>query len=188
MYVAFDVQQEAIQVPVPLSVGNCKKIQIYFSFPKWMQLCLLWLFIRSHIPVKWHHAREIKLFWHIICWKISYKWKIYLHFSTKQYGMLRFLSLLDKTHLTLNAPFRAFYVKERVSIDWSNMTTPWHVNAFRIIGALCDECTENPWMPRTKDQWCEALVISLLLAWRSCWTHRRVAGDFGRHYTDVASL
>ena len=46
------------------------------------------------------------------------------------------------------------------------------------------------WILLIKDQWCRALVLSLLLVWTSCWKkqNNRVASDLGCHNTHVMSL
>ena len=40
----------------------------------------------------------------------------------------------------------------------------------------------------TKGLWCEALVLSLLLAWTNFWTNSHVNGDLNGHDPDVMSL
>ena len=45
----------------------------------------------------------------------------------------------------------------------------WFGSTFSLTGLLWWESTGHRWIPITKVQWCEALELSLLLAWKSCW-------------------
>ena len=55
-------------------------------------------------------------------------------------------------------------------------------NIFRVTGHLCGEFTRPRWIPRTKGQWCGALMFSLICVWINDWVKKnREAGDLRRY-------
>ena len=54
---------------------------------------------------------------------------------------------------------------------------------FRVTGPLCWEFTGHRWIPRTKGQWREALMFSLIFAWTNNWANNGGTGDLRRHCT-----
>ena len=57
--------------------------------------------------------------------------------------------------------------------------------SYACVCSLCWESTSHQWILLTQGQWCVVLVLSLLLAWTSCWTSSRVGGDLRRHRFDM---
>ena len=60
------------------------------------------------------------------------------------------------------------------------MMTPCHRNAFRIIGPLWGEPSNNQWVPLISGLQCEDHLICLLSVWTRYWTNRLVACDLRR--------
>ena len=74
-------------------------------------------------------------------------------------------------------------------VKWlHSMMTLWHVNSFHITGPLWGKSTGHQSIPHTKGRQWGALIVTLLLAWITCWISTRVAGDLGRHVAQVTSL
>ena len=55
----------------------------------------------------------------------------------------------------------------------SGLRVAWNGNVPHITGPLWGESTGNRWIPFTKDQWCVAVVFSLLLSGLGCWIKSR---------------
>ena len=56
-------------------------------------------------------------------------------------------------------------------------------NIFPVTGPLCGRIQRPSVNSPHKDQWCEALMFSLIHAWTSGWVNNRDDDDLGRHRT-----
>ena len=169
---------------MPLSVGKWQKIQIYFNFPKWMQLCLVWICIRSHhssemTPCPWNKilltfnllkniisTDDISSFFH----KTIRHIKIFIAFGQDSFNIER--TWTNVCQLTDQIWWRHDMETLFASVMLCEMNAP-------ITCGCPSHSTSN-----AKLWW---FLCRLLQPWRSCWTHR-VAGDLGRHYANVTSL
>ena len=61
------------------------------------------------------------------------------------------------------------------------MMTSSNGNIFRVTGPLYGEFTGHRRIPRTKGQWREALIFSLIYAWITGLVNNGEAGDLRRH-------
>ena len=52
---------------------------------------------------------------------------------------------------------------------------------FHVTGPLCEEFTGHRWIPRTKGQWCGALMFPLICTWIYVSANNHEAGDLRHH-------
>ena len=110
----------------------------------------------------WPLCHEMMLKWRGVCWWLSFTEEVWYQLTPYRSCLMPLNICCSTSHDDVITWKWFMHYWPFVYGIQQLLVTSWHGNAFYIAGPLCRESSGDQWIPSTKDQQCNALMIYLL--------------------------